>query len=323
MRSSARRRPAWSAETAGTLFASTRADWRQRRGHYDALRCGHSARGSRNWDPADTLGRDRRQAARATSSSPPSITTGLPCGRRVQSNPRRRGWQVTRDVVGELAEGARAQGLRFGLYYSGGPRLDIRRTLRSASLAGPRRGNPAHEELRGVRGCAVARADHPLFALDPLERRRQPARPRTCWPCFPTTTRRCPTAWSTTASASWRPWNPAATASGSHPRFEGSSRRAARGLRRGHPRSLPVKHADFHTVESDGTAPDTAGPWECVRAGHSRSTNGDDEHAASCRSSCGCSATSRRAAATSSSRVGTAAGRLAGPAAGRTAPRAR
>jgi len=35
-------------------------------------------------------------------------------------NPLVAGWQLERDVVGELAEAVRAQGLRFGAYYSGG-----------------------------------------------------------------------------------------------------------------------------------------------------------------------------------------------------------
>lgn len=35
-------------------------------------------------------------------------------------NPRRPGWTSERDVVGELAAAVRAEGLRFGVYYSGG-----------------------------------------------------------------------------------------------------------------------------------------------------------------------------------------------------------
>ena len=35
-------------------------------------------------------------------------------------NPRKRGWQVSRDVIGELSSALGSSGLRFGLYYSGG-----------------------------------------------------------------------------------------------------------------------------------------------------------------------------------------------------------
>lgn len=35
-------------------------------------------------------------------------------------NPRRPGWHCRRDVVGELGEAVRAEGMRYGLYYSGG-----------------------------------------------------------------------------------------------------------------------------------------------------------------------------------------------------------
>ena len=36
------------------------------------------------------------------------------------TNPRLPGWHSARDIVGELAEAVRAQGLKFGVYYSGG-----------------------------------------------------------------------------------------------------------------------------------------------------------------------------------------------------------
>jgi alpha-L-fucosidase len=53
-------------------------------------------------------------------------------------NPNRSGWSTTRDVIGELGEAVRARGLRYGLYYSGGPdwtfdHLPIRRLVDVAS----------------------------------------------------------------------------------------------------------------------------------------------------------------------------------------------
>lgn len=36
------------------------------------------------------------------------------------NNPHQKNWTTTRDIVGELARAVRAQGLRFGVYYSGG-----------------------------------------------------------------------------------------------------------------------------------------------------------------------------------------------------------
>jgi alpha-L-fucosidase len=49
-------------------------------------------------------------------------------------NPRRSSWCVTRDVIGELGDAVRAHGMRYGLYYSGGPdwtfgHLPIRRLV--------------------------------------------------------------------------------------------------------------------------------------------------------------------------------------------------
>ena len=36
------------------------------------------------------------------------------------ANPERAGWDAGRDIVGEIAAAVRAEGLRFGVYYSGG-----------------------------------------------------------------------------------------------------------------------------------------------------------------------------------------------------------
>jgi alpha-L-fucosidase len=67
-------------------------------------------------------------------------------------NPRRPGWNSTRDVVGELAEAVRGAGMRFGLYYSGGMdwRFDDRPMGSMADvLAGvPRADYPAYAQAQ-------------------------------------------------------------------------------------------------------------------------------------------------------------------------------
>ncbi len=64
-------------------------------------------------------------------------------------HPARSGWHAPHDLIGELAAGARAHGLRFGVYYSGG--LDW--TLNAApiaSLADLRVGLPEGEAARAL-----------------------------------------------------------------------------------------------------------------------------------------------------------------------------
>jgi alpha-L-fucosidase len=67
-------------------------------------------------------------------------------------NPMREGWTTGRDVVGELAAAVRAEGLRFGVYYSGGidwswnPRPV--RTLAEFVGSAPRGGYPAYAEAQ-------------------------------------------------------------------------------------------------------------------------------------------------------------------------------
>jgi alpha-L-fucosidase len=67
-------------------------------------------------------------------------------------NPNRAGWTTRRDVVGDLAAAVRAEGLRFGVYYSGGidwswnPRPV--RTLAEFVGSTPRGGYPAYAEAQ-------------------------------------------------------------------------------------------------------------------------------------------------------------------------------
>ncbi|MEZ5383538.1 MAG: alpha-L-fucosidase [Microthrixaceae bacterium] len=71
------------------------------------------------WDPEDWARRFRAAGARyvVLVSKHHDGFCLWPTG---VANPQRRGWNTSRDVVGELAEAVRGQGLRFGLYYSGG-----------------------------------------------------------------------------------------------------------------------------------------------------------------------------------------------------------
>ena len=105
-----------------------------------------------------------------------------------------------RDLIGPLAEAVRAEGLRFGVYYSGRPGLGVHRPP-AAPLERRRRDAPAD-------GCRVQRLRvrprrRPRRPLPPrpdlerhrLARRRQGAGTRTrSSRCSPTTGRSCPRA---------------------------------------------------------------------------------------------------------------------------------
>src|SRR3954470_10203470 len=88
-------------------------------------------------------------------------------------NPRKAGWQVQRDLIGELAAAVRARGLRFGLYYQG---IDW-----AFAPDQPKTRVPQTEEW-GAHWRALARADRALRARRPvggqrLSRFRRPGGP--------------------------------------------------------------------------------------------------------------------------------------------------
>jgi alpha-L-fucosidase len=89
-----------------------------RRGHYDAYARAFR-QGLREWDPAPVLGGIAASGARYLIAAA-KHHDGFALWPARARNPRKRGWQVSRDVVGELADGARAHGLRYGLFYSSG-----------------------------------------------------------------------------------------------------------------------------------------------------------------------------------------------------------
>lgn len=80
---------------------------------------GMFAEGLASWDP-DGWARDFAAAGARYVVLVTKHHDGFCLWPSAVTNPRRRGWGLRRDVVGELAEAVRAAGLRFGVYYSGG-----------------------------------------------------------------------------------------------------------------------------------------------------------------------------------------------------------
>jgi len=253
-----------------------RAAW-GRMGRYDTF-TRIFRQGLRDWDPAGLLGVIAGSGARYLVVSA-KHHDGFAMWPSRKRNPRKRGWQVSRDVLGELAEGARAYGMRFGVYYSSG--LDWTfggtpiRSLADVVAAIPRTksyaayadaqwrdlisryspsilwsdiGSPAGQDLlslfsdfyESVPEGVINDRFGQLDLEEPGSFGRWTA--RVVKRLFSSRGARLPTR---TLAA------------------------------------LPVKHADFHTVDSDGLPPDSSGPWECVRPlgcslGHS--TEEADDH---------------------------------------------
>ncbi|MEO3890753.1 alpha-L-fucosidase [Nonomuraea sp. B5E05] len=86
---------------------------------YDALVTAFREEVLPAWDPAPWARLFARAGARYVVMTT-KMDDGFLMWPSGHPNPFRDGWQARRDVVGELAEAVRGQGLRFGTYYSGG-----------------------------------------------------------------------------------------------------------------------------------------------------------------------------------------------------------
>jgi alpha-L-fucosidase len=111
----------WYANSMLIPGSPTQAHHRSRWGRlarYDAF-ARVFRQGLKNWDPAALMDPVGRSGARYVVVSAKHHDGFLmwPARRR---NPKRRAWQLQRDIIGEIAEAARVQGQRLGIYYSGG-----------------------------------------------------------------------------------------------------------------------------------------------------------------------------------------------------------
>ncbi len=191
-------------------------------------------------------------------------------------NPRRRGWQSSRDIVGELAEGAHARGLRFGVYYSSGldwtfggtpirslpdvlaaiPRLQSYAAYVDAhwrelisryapSILWSDVGSPASQDLLGL--LSEYYQSVPDGVVNDRFGQPDPDEPGGLFRAvLSTVTRIVP--------------------------LGGRVPAHSRGMH-------PPRHADFHTVDSAAAEAGTDGAWECVRGiGYSAGFTSEEDH---------------------------------------------
>ena len=148
--------------------------------------------------------------ARATWCSSPSTTTACCCGPARRRNPHKERWASARDLVGRAGRSRAGAGPALRHLLLRRPRLDLRRPAHDRLRVDVRR-HPADRGVPRLRRRPLARAHRPLPARRALERHRLPGRRRPRAALRATTTPRCPTASSTTASTGW-PRPPGASA---------------------------------------------------------------------------------------------------------------
>ncbi len=189
-------------------------------------------------------------------------------------NPHLPGWYSERDLVGELAEAVRSQGMRFGLYYSGG--LDS--TFREFPMG----------SMGGVL-AAVPRGDYPAYAdaqvRELIDRYRPsvlwndiawPSPGKDLWPLLEYYYRLVPDG---VVNDRWMPWSPAiGLARSARGRrvidaLMARQTKAAKGLVPPKPPHFGYRTPEYMTFNDIQTT-----PWECVRGmDHSFGYNAQSE----------------------------------------------
>ena len=233
-----------------------------RRGHYDDL-ARNFRQMLRDWDPSGALGAIATSGARYLVVSA-KHHDGFALWPARTKNSRKRGWQVPRDVVGELTEGARALGLKVGLSYSSG--LDW--TFGGAPLDGPAELAAAIPRTRSYAAYVDAQLRELISRYAPSILWNDVGSPP-AQDILALLTDYYETVPDGVVND--RFGQPEAEERGVEKlRIAGAVRRlfAPRTMR---PTvragaKLPFRHADFRTVDSGASFPDGEGPWECMRS---------------------------------------------------------
>jgi alpha-L-fucosidase len=216
--------------------------------------------GLERWDPNDWAKKFAATGARYVVFVTKHMD-GYCLGPTGVANPKRPGWNCSRDVVGELGEAVRGAGMRFGLYYSGG--LDS--TFNDRPIG----------SMAGLLD-AIPRGDYPAYAdaqvRELIDRYRPsvlwndiawPSEGKDLWPLFEYYYEQVPDG---VVNDRWIPWSPVLAAMRTKPAQRGLDALVQRQAKKD-AGVIPPKppYFDVRTPEYvvfDDVQPK---PWECVR----------------------------------------------------------
>jgi alpha-L-fucosidase len=231
-----------------------------RRGRYESL-ARTFRQGLREWDPADLLSAVAASGARYLVVSA-KHHDGFAMWPARMKNPRKRGWQVSRDVVGELADGARAAGLKFGVYYSAG--LDA--TVGGTPPSGLGDRAAAIPRTRSYAAYVDAHWRELISRYSPSILWNDVGSPGTqdLLTLFSDYYETVPDGVVNDRFGQPESMDAGGGGLGIAALFRRLFAPRATGLPARPGTALPVRHSDFRTIDSDTVSPAVEGTWECV-----------------------------------------------------------